>query len=268
MAASPEQPATPIPSATIVLLRDDPEAGLETFMVVRHHQIDFASGALVFPGGKIDAQDKASELLDYCDGTDPDPVMRAMQIGAIREAFEEAGVLLARPRDGSRIVDGERLARLEPYRNRLHSGEVSLLDFLEQEQLRLACDELTRFAHWVTPSMMPKRFDTHFFIARAPEDHVLLHDGHESVDSVWITPQQVLDDAASGRRNVIFPTLRNIEKLADASTVDSAIAAAQASRIVTVEPWTEQREDGSTWLRIPAEAGYHVSEERMERKAR
>lgn len=231
-------------------------------MVVRHHQIDFASGALVFPGGKIDAQDEDPAVLEYCDGADDDPVMRAMQIGAIREAFEEAGVLLARPADGSNIVDGERLARLEPYRNRLHAGEVSLLDFLEREQLRLACDTLTRFAHWVTPTMMPKRFDTHFFIAAAPEDHVLLHDGHESVDSVWISPRQALDDAASGTRTVIFPTLRNIEKLAEHDTVEAAVRAAQAEPIVTVTPWTEKRDDG-VWLRIPEEAGYRVSEERM-----
>lgn len=255
-------PATPIPSATIVLLRDAPDDGLEIFMVVRHHQIDFASGALVFPGGKIDRQDEDPALLNYCDGADDDATMRAMQIGAIREAFEEAGVLLARPADGSDIIDGERLARLEPYRNRLHSGEVSLLEFLEREQLRLACDCLTRFAHWVTPTMMPKRFDTHFFIASAPEDHVLLHDGHESVDSVWISPEQVLEDAESGRRTVIFPTLRNIEKLADSATVAEAVAAARAQPIVTVTPWTEQRDDG-VWLRIPPEAGYRISEELM-----
>ncbi len=254
--------ATPLPAATIVLLRDDPEEGLEIFMVVRHHQIDFASGALVFPGGKIDEQDADPALEAYCDGADPDPVMRAMQIGAIREAFEEAGVLLAREAESRQLVSGERLATLEHYRTSLHSGEVSLKAFLDAEQLRLACDALVRFAHWVTPDMMPKRFDTHFFIARAPEDHVLLHDGHESVDSVWIRPQQVLSDAAAGQRTVIFPTLRNVEKLAEAATVDAAITAAEAQPIVTVTPWTEKRDDG-VWLRIPVEAGYRISEERM-----
>jgi len=254
--------ATPLPAATIVLLRDDPAEGLETFMVVRHHQIDFASGALVFPGGKIDAQDQDPELAVCCDGADSDPVMRAMQIGAIREAFEESGVLLARPEGSDDLISGDRLATLEGYRTTLHSGEVALKDFLESEGLRLACDRLVHFAHWVTPDMMPKRFDTHFFIARAPEDHVLLHDGHESVDSVWIRPQQVLDDAAAGHRTVIFPTLRNVEKLADSSTVDAAIEAARAKPIVTVTPWTEKRDDG-VWLRIPVEAGYRISEELM-----
>lgn len=260
--AESKTPATPVPAATIVLLRDDPEEGLEIFMVVRHHQIDFASGALVFPGGKIDEQDADPQLADYCDGADADPVMRAMQIGAIREAFEESGVLLARPAGSTALISGEELATLETYRTTLHSGEVALKDFLQRESLRLACDRLVHFAHWVTPDMMPKRFDTHFFIARAPEDHVLLHDGHESVDSVWIRPQQVLDEAASGHRTVIFPTLRNVEKLADSDTVAAAIKAAEAQPVVTVTPWTEKRDDG-VWLRIPVEAGYRVSEERM-----
>lgn len=260
--AENKTPATAVPAATIVLLRDDPTEGLETFMVVRHHQIDFASGALVFPGGKIDAQDADPELTAYCDGADPDPVMRAMQIGAIREAFEESGVLLARPQGSDALISCDELTKLEAYRTTLHSGEVPLKDFLQREGLRLACDTLVHFAHWVTPDMMPKRFDTHFFIARAPEDHVLLHDGHESVDSVWIRPEQVLDDAAGGLRTVIFPTLRNVEKLADSATVEAAIEAAKSTPIVTVTPWTEKRDDG-VWLRIPVEAGYRISEERM-----
>ncbi len=191
--------------------------------------------------------------------------MRAVQVGAIREAFEEAGVLLAYerggPRDGA-LVGAARLAELEGYRHALHSGEVGIREFLEREGLALAVDRLTRFAHWVTPSMMPKRFDTHFFLAAAPEDHVLLHDGRESVDSVWITPERVLESAREGRYTVIFPTLRNVEKLARYDSVDAAIAAAAGSEIVTVLPWTEQREDGR-YLCIPPEAGYAISEERM-----
>ncbi|MDZ7825609.1 MAG: NUDIX hydrolase [Gammaproteobacteria bacterium] len=255
-------PSVPVPSGTIILLRDDATEGLEIFMVVRHHQIDFASGALVFPGGKISPQDEDPALADRCDGADPDPVMRAVQIGAIREAFEEAGVLLARPAGSGDLVDGERLKTLEHCRDELHGGQLGLAEFLEREDLRLACDRLTRFAHWVTPEMMPKRFDTHFFIARAPEDHVLAHDGHESVDSVWISPKRVLADARAGTRTVIFPTLRNVELLGESDTVEAATTAAQAREIVTVLPWVEQRDDGN-WLRIPEEAGYQVSAEKM-----
>jgi len=257
--------ATPVPAATMVLLRDGPR-GLEVFMVVRHHQIDFASGALVFPGGKVDPQDEDPGLRDLARGAgDLDATALALCAGAIREAFEEAGVLLAYDAgrgNGREIVDATRLAELESYRHSLHRGEVGLRAFLEREQLLLACDRLTRFAHWITPEMMPKRFDTHFFVAAAPEDHVLLHDGTESVDSIWITPEDALAGARSGRYTVIFPTLRNIEKLARYAGVDAAIAGAERADVVTVLPWVETRDDGR-YLCIPPEAGYRVNEERM-----
>lgn len=255
------EPAVPVPAATILMLRDGAD-GLEVFMVVRHHQIDFASGALVFPGGKADPEDFDPALDDYLDGALADADMKAIQVASIREAFEECGVLLARARGSNTLIDGARLAGLEPYRDRLHKGEISILEFLKQEDLRLACDELVHFAHWVTPPMLPKRFDTHFFLASAPADHLAVHDGHESVDSVWITPAEALADAAAGRRTVIFPTLRNIEKLGASATVAEALAAAGQSMPVRVLPWTEKREDG-TYLCIPAEAGYAVSEEKM-----
>jgi len=254
-------PATPVPSATIMMLRDGPE-GLEVFMVVRHHQIDFASGALVFPGGKADPQDFDAALIPHLDGAAADEDMRAIQVSAIREAFEECGILLAREEGQSDLIGADRLLQLEPYRTSLHSGEASLKAFVERERLRLACDQLVHVAHWVTPEMMPKRFDTHFFLAAAPRDHLAVHDGHESVDSVWIRPADALAQAKSGQRTIIFPTLRNIEKLGDFATVDAAIAGARASAVVRVLPWTERRADG-TFLCIPVEAGYAVSEERM-----
>lgn len=258
---SDKSPATPAPSATILMLRDGRQ-GLEVFMVVRHHQIDFASGALVFPGGKADPQDFDPALVDYLDGAADDAAMRAIQVSAIREAFEECGILLARAAGDVELISGSRLAALEPYRNRLHSGEISIAAFVQQERLRLACDRLVHFAHWVTPEMLPKRFDTHFFLAAAPADHLAVHDGHESVDSVWIRPGDVLEQAAAGKRTVIFPTLRNVEKLAACATVASALAAAASTPVVRVLPWTERRDDG-TWLCIPREAGYDVYEERM-----
>ncbi|HTK96558.1 MAG TPA: hypothetical protein VL379_00935 [Pseudomonadales bacterium] len=262
------KPAAPaVPAATILLLRGDHSA-LEVFMVVRHHQIDFASGALVFPGGKVDPQDEDPVLADYCDGASVDPAMRAIQIAAIREAYEECGVLLARAAGESRLIEGARLADLEPFRAQINNGQVAFKEFLEQENLRLACDQLVRFAHWITPEMMPKRFDTHFFIADAPSDQVALHDGHESVDSVWISPADALTGAASGKYTVIFPTLRQVEKLGHDKSPADAVARARRSPIVTVTPWTEQRSDGQ-YLCIPIEAGYDVSEEKMpERPAR
>ncbi len=254
-------PAPAAPSGTILLLRGD-EGELEVFMVVRHHQIDFASGALVFPGGKADPQDFADELIPHLHGAADDQAVRAIQVSAIREAFEECGVLLAREAGADTLISGQRLATLEHYREPLNSGEVSLLEFLVKEKLVLACDTLVHFAHWITPEMMPKRFDTHFYLALAPADHVALHDGYESVDSVWINPHDAIAEAAAGTKTVIFPTLRNLEKLGESDTPEAAIAAAQASKVVPVLPWMEPREDG-TYLCIPVEAGYQISEEKM-----
>lgn len=253
--------APAVPAATIMMLRDGPE-GLEVFMVVRHHQIDFASGALVFPGGKADPEDFEPALIPHLDGAADADDMRAIQVSAIREAFEECGILLAREEGSRELVRGERLAELEDFRRSLHQGEVSILQFVQEQKLRLACDRLVHFAHWVTPEMMPKRFDTHFFLAEAPADHLAVHDGHESVDSVWIRPADVLEQAARGERTVIFPTLRNVEKLGTFMTVAEALEAAAGAEVVRVLPWTERRDDG-TWLCIPPEAGYAVSEERM-----
>jgi 8-oxo-dGTP pyrophosphatase MutT (NUDIX family) len=262
---SDKSPATPAPSATILMLRDGRD-GLEVFMVVRHHQIDFASGALVFPGGKADPQDFDPGLIDYLDGAASDDAMRAIQVSAIREAFEECGILLAREPGHDGLISGARLAALEPYRTSLHNGETGLVEFVRKEHLHLACDRLVHFAHWVTPEMMPKRFDTHFFLAEAPSDHLAVHDGKESVDSVWVRPGDVLEQAAAGTRTVIFPTLRNVEKLATFPTVADALSAAAASAVVRVLPWIERRDDGA-WLCIPREAGYAVSEERMPDRA-
>ena len=261
MSAQDNSPAVPVPAASILLLRDGPD-GLQVFMVVRHHQIDFASGALVFPGGKADEQDFDDALLPHLHGADADPDMRAIQVSAIREAFEECGVLLARKGGQDGLISGADLAPLEHYRESLNSGAVSLLSFLQDEDLVLACDQLVHYSHWITPAMMPKRFDTHFYLAHAPDDQVALHDGYESVDSVWIEPAVAVSDAEQGKRTVIFPTLRNLDMLAESPSSVEAIDAAGARTIVAVEPWTEQREDGN-YLCIPVEAGYAVSELKM-----
>jgi len=252
---------TPVPAATILMLRDGKQ-GLEVFMVVRHQQIDFASGALVFPGGKVDPGD--TEVRDYCSGAEGlDDVDLSLQVAAIREAYEECGILLAKQVDSDGLVSGEKLQSLDHYRKQLNKGELSLREFLSSEGLLLTCDLLHRFAHWITPEMMPKRFDTQFYLAIAPQDHLAIHDGYESVDSVWITPEQAILDAKEGRKTIIFPTRLNVEMLGQSSSVEQAIQAAQQRHIVTVLPWTEQRDDG-TYLCIPTEAGYSVSAELMQ----
>lgn len=256
-------PVTPVPAATIMLLRERGEE-LQVFMVVRHHQIDFASGALVFPGGKVDDQDFGEDLLPFLTGAHVDTRTRAIQVSAIREAFEECGILLAYDLNepNQTIVSAARLENLDACRPQLNDGSLSLLDFLKNENLSFACDQLVRFAHWITPPMMPKRFDTHFYLAVAPDDHLAVHDGYESVDSVWISPDQAMADAVEGRRTVIFPTLLNIQKLGRSQSISQALETAHNDTIVSVLPWTETREDGD-YICIPVEAGYTVSEEKI-----
>ncbi len=254
----------PVPAATILMLRNG-ASGLEVFMVVRHHQIDFASGALVFPGGKVDAGD--SEVRAFCEGVDQaDDTKLSLMVGAIREAFEECGILLARNKGESALISGDALQSLDHYRDPLNKGDISILGFLEENNLVLACDRLHPFAHWITPDMMPKRFDTHFYLAVAPDDHLAVHDGHESVDSIWISPTDALAGADNGKYTIIFPTRLNVEMLGESSSVTNALEMASERTIVPVLPWTEKREDG-VYLMIQKEAGYRVSEIKMDGKS-
>ncbi len=246
-------PAMPVPAATVLVLRDSPE-GPEVFMVRRHHQIDFVAGALVFPGGKVHAGDREAGLREHVDGAeDWSPEMRALGAAAIREAFEESGILFAREAGASGLIAAGKLAALERYRPALEKSEITLLEMVRAESLRLACDCLVRFAHWITPEHMPKRFDTHFFLAAAPSGHAGAHDGRESVESVWIRPESAIADRK--KWNVIFPTKLNLMKLAPAKSVAEAVEMARAHPPVTVMPWVEQSADGPR-LRIREDAGY------------
>jgi 8-oxo-dGTP pyrophosphatase MutT (NUDIX family) len=245
--------ATPVPAATILLLRDGDD-GLEVFMVKRHHQIDFVAGALVFPGGKLEKGDSDPVLAKYLDGgTDWTAEMRALGAGAIREAFEESGILLARDARTGGFVTAERLEELQHYRPLLDKREAVLAEVLEKEQLRLALDQLVHFAHWITPANMPKRFDTHFFLAVSPIGHAGSHDGRESVDSIWIKPSVAVADPK--KWNVIFPTKLNLVKLDKSSSVTAAIAAARRDKVLPVTPWVEDSPKGQI-LRIRDDAGY------------
>jgi len=257
-------PVTPRLSATVLLARDGRE-GLEIFMVVRHHQIDFASGALVFPGGSLDASDRDPRLRGLSDGADAlNDDQLAVRVAAAREAFEECGVLLMRSGDTGRMVEGARTAALgETYRERLDNNDIGMAEVAEAEGLRLALDEMAHFAHWITPLHLPKRFDTHFFLARAPHDHVLAHDGTEAVDSVWINPQRALAEADAGSRTLIFATRLNLERVGRSKTVAEAIENTRHDPIITVMPEVRKTDKGRI-LHIPIEAGYGKAEFHME----
>jgi 8-oxo-dGTP pyrophosphatase MutT (NUDIX family) len=251
--------AEAVPAATILLLRDA-SAGLEVFLVERHHEIDFATGALVFPGGKLDPGDRDPRALARCAGPAGDPAALALRAAAIRETFEEAGVLLARPRGSRALVDPARASEIAArQRARLLADELGLADLAEAEDLELATDCLVPFAHWITPEFMPRRFDTYFFLVEAPPGQSAVHDGGESVDSTWTTPAAALAEAEAGSRTIIFPTLLNLRKLGRSRSVAEALERARQAPLVTVLPRVERRGDRAV-VCIPPEAGYDVTE--------
>lgn len=254
MAASRPVPA--VPAATILLVRDT-RAGLEVFMVQRHHEIEFAKGAMVFPGGKVDPGDGDRWLRPRCanaEALDDETLM--LRVAAIRETFEECSVLLARPHGSRELVGADRLRQLEDrHRAAFLADGTTMHEFVEAEDLELASDLLVSFAHWITPEFMPRRYDTHFFLVPAPEDQIAVHDGGESVDSLWITPGAAVAEARTGRRTIIFPTLLNLRKLGSSRTVAEAVERARREPIVTVMPTLVRGPHGPV-MRISPEAGY------------
>jgi len=257
--AAPKPPAPPRPASTLLLIRDG-TGGLEVFVVERHHQIDFAGGATVFPGGKVEPGDADAGLAGRCGGSAVlEPAALSFRVAAVREAFEECGVLLARRRGTHEVLTpAELFDLLKRYQADVRNHRVSMAELARDEDLELACDLLVPFAHWITPEGMPKRFDTHFFLAAAPPSQVAAHDGRESVGSAWIEPRRALEEAEAGTRTIIFPTRMNLARLARSRSVEEALAAARGAPVVTVLPRVERGPAGPV-LHIPEEAGYDVS---------
>jgi 8-oxo-dGTP pyrophosphatase MutT (NUDIX family) len=234
---------------------------MEVLMVVRHHEVDFMSGALVFPGGKLAKGDEEPRVRARCSGVENlSSEQLASRVGAIREAFEESGILLARERGATALVGAARATQLaERYGQQLDSGAIGIADLLEAEDLVLACEQLVPFARWITPTFMPKRFDTYFYLAPAPAEQIAVHDGKEMVEAQWIRPADALADQASGKRRIVTATLLNLRKLNRSSTVSAAIDAAIAQPFVTVLPELVERPEGRKLL-IPEAADYGVTE--------
>ena len=227
-------------------------------MMVRHYEIEFNSGALVFPGGSVDKGDReiiASPAL-YSGGEGLDPGALSFRIAAIRETFEESGILLARPQGSKTLVDAKRASEIEAAaRAALCEGKTTFSKVLADNGVVLALDELVPYAHWITPEGMPKRFDTWFFLAAAPPEQAGAHDGKESTDSIWVSPREALAGDESGRFKLPFPTTRNLIRLGKQPSVKAALEDSRGKQVVTVMP-VMTKLNGGRQLRIPREAGY------------
>lgn len=251
----------PKPASTVLIVRDAPGSSpsLEVLMVRRSAGMAFGASAWVFPGGKVAASDADPAWDELSDGT-YDHYERSLRIAAAREVFEESGLLLA-TRDG-RELDAAGSAGFDAMRSAVEADPSLLIKLMREAGLRLTLDRLVPFAHWITPSFEPRRFDTHFFLVRAPADQVVRHDGREAVDHQWVAPQDLLDQRKSGQAKLMFPTRLNLEVLTRSADAAAAETASRAREVVTVEPRVEDREDGKV-LVIPAEAGYGLTEERL-----
>lgn len=252
-------PAEPRLSATILMMRDAPSGPPEVLMVKRHYEIDFAAGALVFPGGKASVDDSRIEWDAFTDG-DYGPVQQDARIAAVREAYEESGLLLARPKSargtGAPLVGADVADRLAPHRQAVDKAEKSFLDLIREHDLVLALETLVHFGHWITPVMMPKRFDTHFYIAPAPADQIAAHDGRETTDAVWLSAEEALAQEADGRATIIFPTRMNLKRLTMATSTADALSRFSAMDVPTVLPKPSRDAEGKPCLIIPEVEGY------------
>jgi 8-oxo-dGTP pyrophosphatase MutT (NUDIX family) len=260
----------PRDSATVVLLRDRPGGPYEVFLMRRHGNQAFMGGAYVFPGGRLDDADSAPALASHTEGLSAADARRLLQepglpeatalglfLAAIRETFEEAGVLLARDAAGRMVdlADPATAARFASYRLELHEARLTLAGLAAREGIRYAPDLLIPYSHWITPEIEPRRFDTRFFLARLPEGQVALHDRMELTESRWMTPAFALAEHAAGRIVLMPPTLKTIEELQAFSRAGQFFAVARSRRIATILP-EAFRTDGGVGVRLPHDSEY------------
>lgn len=230
------------PASTVMLVRANSESAspLEVFMVQRTHNASFARGMYVFPGGRVDESDADPRLHALCDGLDDvraSALLRvergglAYWVGALRECFEESGILLARHAGSGELVridDAVTARRFAEARHAVHDGTATLLDVCRAEGLRLALGDVRYVSHWITPRGESRRFDTRFFVAPAPPGQEPLHDDLETIDSLWVSPGEALERATRGELAMFPPTASNLQFLAGHGDVGTVLAAADA----------------------------------------
>jgi 8-oxo-dGTP pyrophosphatase MutT (NUDIX family) len=256
-------PVPALPAATVTLVRDTAQ-GLEVLMLQRNHQSGFMPGMFLFPGGGIDAGDQAAAVHARCAGIDDAAASAALGMesgglaywaAAIRESFEEAGVLLAYDDSGALVNPGapERVERFEAYRRSLNAGEDVLPEMLEREGLRLAVDRLTYFSHWITPVTAPRRYDTRFFVAVAPDGQEALADAVETIHHVWVQPRDAVARHRAGEYKMRTPTITTLEQFQAFDTSDALIAHLRSQ---TAIPAIMPRIGPKGQRLVPGDAGY------------
>jgi len=221
---------------------DNPIAPLEVLMVRRSLKSDFVGGAYVFPGGALDPADGRANAQACCQGRDDvgaskilglDSGGLAYWVAALRECFEEAGVLLAYAGAGAgpllSLAEPSDAARFARHRLDINAGRRGFFDICREEELSLAVDRVHFFAHWITPYGAPRRYDTRFFVAAAPSEQTPAHDAGETIAAMWIRPADALASHRAGEIELIFPTIRNLQAIGRFSRSEELLASAAAA---------------------------------------
>lgn len=217
----PDPGSVPVLDAATVMLVRDGEDGLEVCLMQRNLNSDFVGGAFVFPGGAVDPEDRLPEAAELCAGLTDEHASRllgeergglAFWIAVVREAFEEAGVLLARWEDGRPVMfdTDELVARFAAHRAEVDAGRRTLVEVCRAEGVRLDAGGIHHFSRWITPVGAPRRYDTRFFVAAAPELQEVTHDDRELIGTHWLTPGEALRRQEEGEIVLIFPTVRSL----------------------------------------------------------
>ena len=263
------------PAATVMLVDDKPD--LKVLMMRRDANTVFAGGMWVFPGGAVDSGDDRHDFQAMCEHRSEVETSQllglpsgglAYYIAAIRECFEEAGVLLARYQGADQAVsltDVMHTEKFKTYRDDVNDGKLDFLDLVQAENLIMDAGEMHYIAHWITPEGPPRRFNARFFIARMPKNQIPIHDSRETVHAEWFSPQEILDRFAAGEMVLMTPTLRMIRSLSLFNSTDEVIRAAAANqsdervRVTSTGelllPGEPQQENGSLeiesgWIRL------------------
>lgn len=259
-------PVNARPASILILVRDGLD-GLEVFMMQRTRAADFVPGANVFPGGAVDPIDGQPESLGHCGSVDDAMASRTLGIpsgglaywvGAIRECFEESGLLLATDADGQyvNLEDPALTDRYVELRRQLNAGEITLGELCQRCDIRLAVDRMMYFSHWITPMGINRRYDTRFFLAEAPAAQVPLHDGAETVASVWIRPEDALARHKQGDFTLVYATKVTLEELAGYRNVEELMSFARSERTIrAIMPRIAQGSKGKRPLG-PGDAAY------------
>ena len=251
----------PRPASTVVLARPA-SSGFQIFLVRRHDNVAFMGGAHVFPGGRVDEADYTADPERWCDGVsiaiDRMPTRQpaeavAFHVAAVRELFEEAGVLLARDSGGIVSIDEGDDTRMAARRREMLQQELTMRQLADLEGVRPALDALVSFAHWVTPDLETRRFDTQFFFAIAPDVQQAAHDEIETTQGIWMYPEEAIERCRAGEIALPPPTWTTLRALSPFASVDDARMWARSQSAPLVQPRIVERGDGTRVIMLPGD---------------